>query len=94
MAGNANSGRPKGARTHARVDVSERLAAMNCKPFDGMARIAKIAEAQGDHAIAVQCYKELAKYVAPQLKAIEHSGDIDTSLTIVINKGTDYELCN
>ncbi len=44
-------------------------------PLVALARIAKKSEEQGDNNLAFQCYKELANYVAPKLKSVEHIGD-------------------
>jgi len=44
-------------------------------PLVALARIAKKSEEQGDNNLAFQCYKELANYVAPKLKSVEHTGD-------------------
>lgn len=82
----AGPGRPPGAQNKARIDVSERLAALNCKPIDGMARIAKIAEENGEYALAGKMYSELIKYVVPQLKAVEHKGNIDGDHNITVIK--------
>lgn len=76
--------RPLGSKNQRRIDVDERLAALNCKPLEGMARIAKIAEENGEYALAGNMYKELIKYVLPQLKAVEHSGNIDGNQSISV----------
>lgn len=73
----AGSGRQKGTKNNATLSVEERLAAMNCKPLEGLAEIAKQAKAKGDLNLATTCYKELCKYVHPQRKAVEHTGSID-----------------
>ena len=44
-------------------------------PLVALVRIAKKSEEQGDNNLAFQCYKELANYVAPKLKSVEHTGD-------------------
>jgi len=68
------AGRNKGGKNKDKQAVADLLEEMNCDPFAGMAEIAKMARDQGDFGIAVTCYKELAKYTKPQLKAIEHTG--------------------
>jgi hypothetical protein len=68
------SGRKKGTLNKQTVDVLEKLAALNCDPIQGMAEIAIEAKLSGDMALAGQMYKELAQYVAPKRKAIEHTG--------------------
>ena len=73
-------GAPKGSQRRLgkpnkrSVEIADKLAAMGCDPITGMAEIAEEARANGDIALAGQMYKELAQYVAPKRKAIEHSG--------------------
>jgi len=51
------------------------IQATGCKhPIEGMATVAVRAEADGNLKLAHDAYKELAQYVAPKRKAIEHSG--------------------
>lgn len=47
-------------------------------PIMEMAKIANDAEA--DLTLKLNAIKELAKYVSPQLRAIEHSGDVNHSI--------------
>lgn len=88
----AGKGAPKGnnyrtgKKSKLQLDINQRLAELNCDPFEGMVRVAKNAEDNGELTIAGTMYKELAKYVLPQKKAIEHTGDIDVSTTITAIK--------
>ncbi len=52
--------------------VADRLAALGCDPIEILAKVAM----DKNHAIElrVSCAKELASYVYPKLKAIEHTG--------------------
>ncbi len=70
-----NSGRVKGQPNKATKSVIEMLINMGCDPIAGMARIGMDAEAEGDKILAGNMYKELAQYVAPKRKAIEHTGN-------------------
>ena len=63
--------RRQGIPNKRSVEIAERLAALGCDPIEGMARIAKEAEAEGDKALAGQMFKELAQYVAAKRKAVE-----------------------
>ncbi len=59
------------------------LESIGCNPLEGMARIAKLASAQGDSqdlALAGKMFSELAQYVAPKRKAIEVTGADGTAL--------------
>jgi hypothetical protein len=44
---------------------------------DGVA----LGQVKADANQRIQCMKEVAKYVSPQLKAIEHSGDLAVQVT-------------
>jgi hypothetical protein len=55
------------------LDVIDRLAALKCDPIAGMARIAMDKKTPLD--IRARMFSELAQYVAPKRKALEHSGD-------------------
>jgi hypothetical protein len=77
-----SGGREKGTLNKASEKVAEKLAALDCDPIEGMAKIAKIAMEEGDFNLAGKMYSDLAQYVAPKLKALEHSGSIDGVITI------------
>lgn len=67
-------GRAKGTPNKKTQDVIDKLEELNCDPIEGMARIALEAHDNGDLPLAGNMYKELAQYVAPKRKAIEHTG--------------------
>ena len=77
------SGRQKGTRNKRSIEVDQLLRDLNCDPFEGMARLAQKAESEGDNALAGRMYSELAKYLKPQKKAVEHTGDIDNKIEFV-----------
>ena len=68
------AGRKKGKPNKKTQEVLDKLAELNCDPIEGMARIAKQAIDEGELQLAGNMYKELAQYVAPKRKAIEHTG--------------------
>ena len=68
------AGRKKGKPNKKTQEVLDKLAELNCDPIEGMARIAKQAMDEGELQLAGNMYKELAQYVAPKRKAIEHTG--------------------
>jgi hypothetical protein len=72
--GSKTGGRSKGTPNRKTLEVEEKLAEIGCDPIQAMAKIAAIAMAAGDHRLAGDLYKELAQYVAPKRKAVEHSG--------------------
>lgn len=72
-------GRPKGVPNKDKQELLDLILSTGCKhPIQGLAEIAKQSHAQGEFDLAKDCYKELAQYVAPKRKAIEHSGHVDT----------------
>lgn len=80
--------RPVGSVNKRSAEVRKRLEDLDCDPIEGMATIAKEAKTERDFQLAGQMYKELAKYWAPQLKAVEVSGpdggDVPLAQTIEI----------
>ena len=70
------AGRPKGSRDKINLDIAARLAAMGCDPIIGMARIA--LDVRNPLDIRGRMYSELAQYVAPKRRAVEHSTDLPT----------------
>ena len=57
--------------------------------------MATIAHETDDPQLAAQMHKEVAQYVTPKLKAIEHSGGIDKTIYKTVTKrfdgGTDAD---
>lgn len=76
------SGRAKGTTNKKTQDVIDKLNAIGCDPILGMAEIAAEARTVGDNVLAGSMYKELAQYVAPKRKAIEHTGADGGSIAI------------
>ena len=64
------AGRPKGSTNRRTGDVQQRLDALECDPVEGLGRIAKQAEEQGDLGLAMHCYKALMPYIAPKRQSI------------------------
>lgn len=69
----AGAGRQQGSLNKRSQEVQDKLKALGCDPIEGMAKIA--IDLGNDVEIRAAMYKELAKYVAPQLKAIEVTTD-------------------
>ena len=78
--GKKTGGRQKGTPNKNNQPIMEKLAALNCDPLSGMAKIAKKAMDEGDLHLALQAFKELAQYVAPKRKSIEISGEFEIDL--------------
>lgn len=76
----AGAGRKKGAiakvthsgRTRLSAEVSLKLQELGCDPIEGMARLA--TDEKQEVGIRARMYAELAQYVWPKRRAIEHSG--------------------
>lgn len=78
-------GRQKGTPNKAREDLVTMIAKAGCMhPVEGLAKIAQQTFDEGEFTISVQAFKELAQYVTPKLKAIEHSGGIESKDPLVI----------
>jgi hypothetical protein len=77
----SGQGRPKGALNKRTVDVIDKLATLRCDPIEGMARIA--LDIKNAVELRARMYSELAQYVAPKRKAVEHSagGGIEAILS-------------
>jgi hypothetical protein len=78
----SGQGRPKGTLNKRTVEVIEKLTALHCDPIEGMARIAM----NENNAIELRAkmFVELAQYVAPKRKAVEHSSDTGTIETLLL----------
>jgi len=78
-------GRPKGVPNKDKAELLKLIEETGCDhPLQGLGKIAYIAFRDGDYALAKDCYKELAQYVAPKLKAIEHSGKVENTQPLVV----------
>jgi hypothetical protein len=60
--------------------VAEKLAALDCDPIEGMAQIAM--DTANPPQLRARMYAELAAYVAPKRKAVEHSAADDGPLVV------------
>lgn len=68
------SGRKKGTPNKSRETLLEICARRGVVPFEALIEIYQTAEKEETQLAAI---KEAAKYIYPQLKAIEHSGEIN-----------------
>ncbi|MEO8715192.1 MAG: hypothetical protein ABI369_09280 [Acetobacteraceae bacterium] len=72
LPGERRGGRQKGTPNKATLSVMEKLTAIGCDPIAGMARLA--SDETNAPELRGRMYAELAGYVAPKRKAIEHTG--------------------
>lgn len=72
------TGRPAGSKNKRSQEIEDRLEDLGVDPIEGMAMIA--ADPNSTPELKLQCYKELAQYVAPKRKAIDmtttHAGEM------------------
>lgn len=78
-------GRKKGTPNKRTKEITDKLAALDCDPIEGMAGIAM--DEQNAPELRGRMFAELAQYVAPKRKAIEHSGEAGEPVTFVMNLG-------
>jgi hypothetical protein len=67
-------GRRPGTPNRSTAEVKQTLAALGCDPLERMARI-NTGESQLK-TLSASMYRELAQYVAPKRKALEHKGEM------------------
>ncbi len=65
------AGRPKGAKGRRTKSVEERIATLGVDPIDALVAIGIEARDSGDLTLAAGVFKELARYVYPQRKAVD-----------------------
>src|SRR5436190_18188570 len=84
---NPGPGRPRGSRNKRSLAVEEKLAELGCCPITAMALLAM------DETVAIELrirlYCELAGYVAPKLKAVEHRGDVAAQRFVIMGAEPD-----
>lgn len=66
-------GRKAGTPNKRTVEVQEKLARLKCDPIAGMARLAM--DKKNPPELRGRMFAELAQYIAPKRKALEHSAD-------------------
>jgi len=71
--GRKTGGRVAGTPNKRTQEVMERLDALGCGPIEGMAKIAM--DQSNPPELRGRMFAELAQYVAPKRKAVEHSAE-------------------
>jgi hypothetical protein len=84
--GERRGGRQRGTPNRNTQAVSEKLDALGCDPIAGMAEIAM--DPSNSPELRARMFAELAPYVFPKRKAIEHSAADDGSIIVRIVKHT------
>ncbi len=78
------NGRPVGSTKKFRFDVAAILKELDFNPFKKLVELAN--ESPSPH-VRFNATAELASYVAPKLKHIEHAADSEAPFTITLNMG-------
>lgn len=76
-------GKKKGYINKLAATVREKLEELGCDPIEGMARIA--LDEKNAIEVRVKCQSELANYIYPKRKAVEHSGPGGSSIAIDVS---------
>jgi hypothetical protein len=84
----SGQGRPKGVLNKRTRDVIDKLAALDCDPIEGMALIAM--DERNSIEVRARMFVELAQYVAPKRKAVEHSGDGATLEALLLKLDAEH----
>jgi hypothetical protein len=86
-------GRKKGTPNKPTAGVRAILDELKYDPVREMVRIANLATKKGDHALAGSMAKEVAQYIYPKRKQVEHLGEDGRKLfpTIEIHVTRDPE---
>ena len=80
--GKKTGGRKKGTPNKKTIATQELLEKLGCNPIE---ELWKLAQGAGDDKeLAFKCYKELASYVAPKLKAVELSGEVKSTPNLLV----------
>jgi hypothetical protein len=79
--GRKTGGRVAGTPNRKTKDVQELLDSLDCDPIEGMARIAMNPKTRLE--VRGRMFAELAQYVYPKRKAVEHSGADDAPVRSV-----------
>src|SRR5215207_6385435 len=84
---NPGPGRPPGSRNKRHLTVEAKLDELGCYPITALALLAM------DETVAIELriklYCELAGYVAPKLKAVEHVGDVAAHSFVIMGAEPD-----
>jgi hypothetical protein len=81
--GRKTGGRIRGTPNKKTSEIQERLFDMGCDPIQGMAILAM--DEGNPPELRGRMYAELAQYVAPKRKAVEHSRGEDRPITFNLN---------
>jgi hypothetical protein len=81
--GKKTGGRIRGTPNKRTLEIQDRLCSMGCDPIQGMADLAM--DANNTPELRGRMYAELAQYIAPKRKAVEHLRGEEQSITFNLN---------
>ncbi len=88
-----NSGRRKGQTPKKLLvlarDVALRLEELGCDPIEGLVKIANNKKA--DFGTRAKCFADLAQFVYPKRKSVEHVGLVGDTVNIHIGASQSFE---
>jgi hypothetical protein len=79
------SGRKKGTPDKIKKEVKDKVEASGYDPIEAMIEIGRIATEEKDYVLSLAAAKELAQYIYPKRKSVEHTTDgsfMPTGITI------------
>lgn len=82
------AGRKAGTLNKINSVVAEKLAAMDCDPFEGMAKIAEQAMKEGNYELAGKMFNNLSPYMQPKLS----SATLDANVALNGQDNSIWEL--
>lgn len=85
----SGSGRPAGSKNKRTQEIQDRLEDLGVDPIEGMAMISQDPNSSPE--LKLQCFKELAQYVAPKRKAVDVNQVSTGEMTIEVVKFSDDE---
>jgi hypothetical protein len=77
--GRKTGGRQKGTPNRSVAELERKLRLLGCDPIEGMALIA--VNPENNIELRAKMFSELAGYLVPKRKALEHSNDPDNPIT-------------
>jgi hypothetical protein len=80
-------GRPKGSKNARTVDLEAKLEALGCDPLVFMASV--MLDASNPIDLRMKAASELAQYIAPKRKAVEHTGDVSVQSFVIMGATPD-----
>ena len=85
--GRKTGGRVVGTPNRKTAEINDLLESLRCNPIEGMAQIAQ--DLKNSPELRGRMYAELAQYVYPKRKAIEHTGDFGVSIAETIRQNRE-----